>query len=195
MTARLTIPVWSPSIRICHWLLAALIGASWCTRHGGGTWHEYLGYGAAAVVALRIALGMFGSGHARFAAFVVGPRALLSHLRTLRARHAAHFIGHNPAGGYMVLVLLAATASVSATGWLYTTDRYWGVEWVERLHACASDLLLLLILVHLCGVAFESWRGRENLVTAMLHGHKRMPAHDPAHAETDIHPSLKETST
>ena len=59
------------------------------------------------------------------------------------------------------------------TGWIYTTDRYWGVKWVGELHEGLASTLLVLIALHLAGVALASWRHRENLVAAMLHGRKR----------------------
>ena len=58
------------------------------------------------------------------------------------------------------------------TGWLYTTDRFWGVEWVGELHEGLAEALLVLIALHVAGVAFASWRHHENLVAAMLHGRK-----------------------
>ena len=64
-------------------------------------------------------------------------------------------------------------ALVGVTGWLYTTDRYWGVAWVEELHSTLSDILFLFVALHLLGVVFTSARHRENLVASMLHGRKR----------------------
>jgi cytochrome b len=62
---------------------------------------------------------------------------------------------------------------VGLTGWLYTTDRYWGVEWVEELHETLSNLLFLFVALHILGVVFTSIRHRDNLPAAMLHGRKR----------------------
>ena len=73
----------------------------------------------------------------------------------------------------MVVALLALVALVGFTGWLYTTDRFWGVPWVEELHESLSDALFAFVALHIAGVAFTSLRHRENLVAAMLHGRKR----------------------
>lgn len=70
----------------------------------------------------------------------------------------------------MALALVAATG---ASGWLYTTDRYWGVEWVEELHGALSDALIIAVTLHVLGAVAMSWRHRENLVAAMVHGWKR----------------------
>ncbi len=83
------------------------------------------------------------------------------------------YLGHNPLGAYMIVLLVLTVILVSATGWLYTTDAFWGVEWVEELHEALSDLLIAFVALHVAGVVFTSFRQRENLVGAMLHGAKR----------------------
>jgi cytochrome b len=64
-------------------------------------------------------------------------------------------------------------ALAGASGWLYTTDRFWGVAWVGELHSAAADVLLGLVAAHVAGVLFASYNERENLIAAMLHGRKR----------------------
>jgi cytochrome b len=71
-----------------------------------------------------------------------------------------------------VVGLLTLVSLVGFTGWLYTTDRYWGVEWVEELHETLSNILFGFVALHIAGVIFTSVRHRENLVAAMLHGRK-----------------------
>jgi cytochrome b len=165
--------VWGPFIRIGHWLLAASIAIAWITRTGARTWHEWTGYVALAVAIARIVWGFVGTGHARFASFVRGAPSTWSYaVAALRRREPRH-IGHNPLGGYMIVALLLVTAATGATGWLYTTDRYWGVGWVEQLHSLLADLLLVLAALHVAGVIAGSLRHRENLIAAMLHGRKR----------------------
>ena len=78
----------------------------------------------------------------------------------------------------MALVLWFLILVVCVTGWMYTTDRWWGIEWVEDLHEGFTNVLLALVLLHLCGVAFTSKHQRENLAAAMLHGRKRAPSGD-----------------
>lgn len=166
--------VWDPFVRIGHWLLASSVLFSWLTRHSAGSWHEWLGYGALAIVAARLVWGVVGGPHARFSTFVHGPRVTLSYALALIERREQSSVGHNPLGGWMILSLLLTVAMVCATGWLYTTDRYWGVEWVETLHRTLSNILLVLIALHVAGVLYASWRHRENLIAAMFHGRKRI---------------------
>ena len=168
--------VWDPLVRVGHWLLVASVALAWITHEGGGAWHERLGYAALALIALRLAWGIGGPRRARFADFVRAPRTTLAYARRIASGSEPRYLGHNPLGGWMVVALLTAVAAVCASGWLYTTDAYWGVEWVEDLHEALSDALLVLIALHVGGVVFTSIRHRENLAAAMFHGRKRPPA-------------------
>jgi cytochrome b len=97
----------------------------------------------------------------------------VAYSRDVLAGREARYIGHNPLGGWMVLALLGLVVLVGLTGWLYTTDRFWGVPWVEELHETLSDVLFAFVGLHILGVVFTSVRHRENLPGAMLHGRKR----------------------
>jgi cytochrome b len=168
-----TVPVWDRLVRVTHWGLAASILVAWITRTGSPVIHDWSGYAALAFALLRIAWGFSGQDHARFASFVRAPRPTLTYAWLLLRGREPHHLGHNPLGGWMIVALLALALGASLSGWLYTTDAYWGVEWVERLHHVLADLLMVCVLLHLAGVVFTSLRQRENLVAAMLHGHKR----------------------
>jgi cytochrome b len=75
----------------------------------------------------------------------------------------------------MIVALLVSLAATAATGWMLTTDAFWGSVTVQRLHSVLAHGVLLLILAHLGGVALASLRHRENLVRAMVIGDKRAP--------------------
>jgi cytochrome b len=167
------VQVWDPLVRIGHWLLALSIAAAWFTREGWGLTHEVIGYVSLGVIGARLIWGFFGTPHARFADFVRGPRATLRYVRLLLAGREPRYLGHNPLGAWMIAALLATALATALSGWLYTTDRYWGVEWVERLHGTLTDVLLVLVALHVTGVLFASRRHRENLIAAMFHGRKR----------------------
>ena len=171
--SRRTIPVWDLFVRVLHWSLVLTVAAAWLTRHSPGGWHEWLGYATLAIVAMRTIWGFIASGHARFASFVRPASLTFAYARTVFARQETRFVGHNPLGGWMVIALLSMVALVGFTGWLYTTDRYWGVAWVEELHETLSNILFAFVALHILGVVFTSARHRENLVAAMLHGRKR----------------------
>ena len=167
------VPVWDLAVRVLHWSLVLSVAAAWLTRHSPGRWHEWLGYATLAVVAARLAWGFLGAGYARFSDFMRPASVTAGYARDVLSRREARFIGHNPLGGWMVTALLALVALVGFTGWLYTTDRFWGIAWVEELHETLSDILFVFVGLHILGVVYASARHRENLVGAMLHGRKR----------------------
>ena len=170
--------VWDPLVRFGHWTLAVSIAAAWLTREGWGARHEWIGYAALLLVAVRVVWGWAGPRYARFAQFVHGPSNTLRYAgRVLRANEPRH-VGHNPLGAWMTVALLATTALTGASGWIYTTDQYWGDERVEDLHEALAIFLLVLVPLHVAGVVAASLRHRENLVGAMIHGRKRPPEGD-----------------
>jgi cytochrome b len=174
------LPVWDLAVRVLHWSLVLTVGAAWLTRHSPGRWHEWLGYATLAIVAARVAWGFLGRGHTRFSDFVRGPGDTIAYVRDLLARRETRYVGHNPLGGWMALALWTMVVLVGFTGWLFTTDRYWGVPWVEELHETLSDVLFAFVGLHILGVVFTSRRHGENLVASMLHGRKR-EGHDAGH--------------
>lgn len=170
--------VWDLLVRLLHWSLVVAIATAWLsTLHlGFGRAHEPAGYVALAVVTARVLWGFLGplpgAHYARFTQFLRAPQAVLRYARLLRAHREPRYIGHNPLGGWMVLTLLACVAATGITGWLQTTDRYWGSELLEDIHRKLAWTLLGLIALHVLGVVTTSLRHRENLVAAMLTGRK-----------------------
>ena len=86
---------------------------------------------------------------------------------------ARRYIGHNPAGGAMVILLIAMISGIVTTGYMMTTDTWWGIEWVEDVHKTLVYATLGLIVLHVAGVILASIEHRENLVRAMITGWKR----------------------
>lgn len=164
--------VWDRFVRSAHWCLVASIAAAWLTSKA---LHEWLGYAALGIVALRIVWGGIGSHYARFRQFVLGPAATLAYARALAARSEPRHLGHNPLGGWMIVALISVVALTGASGWLSITDRYWGVEWVQDTHEFLANALAGLIALHIGGVVYASLRHRENLPLAMVSGRKSPP--------------------
>ena len=165
--------VWDGFVRVAHWTLASSVIVAWATHEGGGRWHEWIGYVALATAVLRILWGFAGSRYARFTQFVYSPKTTVTYAGSVLKGHEPRYLGHNPLGGWMVVVLLLTVTASGFTGWLFTTDRFWGEEWLEELHGAISNALLPLVALHLAGVIFTSWKHRENLVRAMFTGSKR----------------------
>jgi cytochrome b len=169
-----TMRVWDPVVRVFHWSLVAAFATSWLTGDEVKSVHLASGYVIIGLLAVRLVWGLVGTKHARFSDFVHRPSTVLSYLRDVVRLKAARYLGHNPAGGAMILALLTGLAVACATGFMMTTDAYWGVEWVEDVHEAAANILIILVGLHLAGVALASVEHRENLVKAMITGWKRL---------------------
>lgn len=173
LDAHRQVRVWDLFVRVFHWSLVLTFALAWFTRHSSEAIHQWAGYAAGALVIMRIVWGVAGTRYARFRQFVRGPTATIGYLRAVVSGSEARYLGHNPAGAAMIIALLGAMAVTAFTGWMMTTDAFWGVGWVARVHETAAQGTLLLVLLHLAGVALASFRHRENLVGSMLSGFKR----------------------
>ncbi|MEZ5667884.1 MAG: cytochrome b/b6 domain-containing protein [Alphaproteobacteria bacterium] len=171
--AAATVRVWDPAVRLFHWGLAASFAVAWISAEEWQALHEWAGYAAGALIAFRLVWGVVGTRYARFAHFVPTPRGALGYLRAIAGGREARHLGHNPAGGAMIVALLVAMAGLCLTGWMQTTDAWWGVRWVKQTHELLANGLLALVGLHVAGVLLASLRHRENLVRAMVTGRKR----------------------
>lgn len=169
------LPVWDVVVRVFHWSLVASFAVAYASAEVSDIAHEIAGYTVLALVAIRVVWGFIGSPHARFSDFVRTPRAVLAYLGALSRGEAPRYIGHNPAGGAMIVALLVAMLVIGISGHMMLTESFFGVAWVETLHATAVHATLILIVLHIAGVLVSSWLHRENLVLAMLTGRKRAP--------------------
>lgn len=167
-----TVPVWDRVVRVFHWSTVILVLIAYLTTDDARWLHQAAGYVVLGLVALRVVWGCIGSHHARFRSFVPAPRGVLDYLTRLRQGRAPRYLGHNPAGGAMIVALLVLLVIVAGSGWLSETDAWFGVPWVDHLHHISAHLLLVLIGLHFAGVVASSWLHRENLVLAMITGRK-----------------------
>jgi cytochrome b len=119
---------------------------------------------------LRVIWGFVGSVHARFADFVRSPGAVLAYLGDVARLHPRRYLGHNPAGGAMIVALLGLVLVAALSGWMSETDRFFGVFWVEAVHSGSANLLIGLIVLHVIGVVMSSLLHGENLIRAMITG-------------------------
>ncbi|MBL8906398.1 MAG: cytochrome b/b6 domain-containing protein [Rhizobiales bacterium] len=179
-----SVRVWDPAVRAFHWGLAASILAAWLTSDEWTSAHIWVGYLAGALVTFRVVWGFAGSPYARFKSFVQSPRSIARYLADMVTGRERRYLGHNPAGGAMIVALLATVALLGLTGWMQTLDRFWGEEWLEGLHEFLADGLLVLIAAHITGVLLASWRHGENLVFGMISGRKRTAVSGDVSMET-----------
>ena len=184
--------VWDLGVRAFHWSLVVAVSIAaftgFVTSVTALEAHLIAGAAIACLIVSRIVWGALGSTHARFADFAFGPRAVLAHVRGLITSSAGRHLGHNPLGAIMVFTLLLVLATIVGTGIValggmfkqgplaafvsFATGRWW-----LGVHNALAVLLLTMIAMHVAGVAFESRRGRENLIGAMITGLKTDVVH------------------
>ena len=117
--------VWDPVVRLFHWSVVAAFAAAWLTADNGKQVHPWVGYFAIGLITLPILWSVIGTRHARFQDFVKSPAAILRYQRDVAVGCEARHLGHNPAGGAMMLALLGGIAGLGCTGHMMTTDAFW----------------------------------------------------------------------
>lgn len=199
------VPVWPWTVRAFHWSLVLAVGvAAWTGFLGGMSalrLHLIAGVAIPVLLLLRIGVGLFGGGYARFDSFPPSRPAALRHVREiLTGRHERH-IGHNPLGALMVYALMAVLLGIvltgtAALGGMFKQGPFRSVigydlgNAIYGLHQPLVWVLLAMIAAHLWGVWFESTRGHENLVAAMIHGRKAAQPPGPPPPGRRAHPWL-----
>lgn len=110
------IKVWDPLLRIFHWSLVAAFTLAYVTEDEWQNLHVWAGYIVAGLITFRLVWGFVGPQHARFSDFLFTPATVISYLKEMVALRAKRYIGHNPAGGAMVLALLLSLAATTLSG-------------------------------------------------------------------------------
>lgn len=187
----LTLPmrVWDLPIRLFHWIVALLICVSWlCAEMGWMKIHRISGYTILTALVFRLAWGVVGSDTARFASFLRSPLDGLRHLRRMRIREPDTEVGHNAAGGWMVLLMLAVMCVQVGTGLFANTFDDFDVngpfarlvsratsDLLSEIHSFNFNVLLALIALHILAVLAYAILKGQDLVRPMITGKKRLP--------------------
>jgi cytochrome b len=186
--------VWDLPVRIFHWALVLLILFSWWSGKEGGNlmqYHMWSGYAILTLGLFRLAWGVAGSSSARFTSFVRGPRAALAYLRTLPERRAGVHIGHNPLGGWSVVLMLVCILLQAGTGLfanddivtegpLYKLVSKDTSDFLTSIHYYNFYVLLALIAAHIGAVLFYVFYKADNLIKPMFTGYKLRARGDAA---------------
>lgn len=204
------IHVWDPLVRLFHWGLVLTFVISYLTGEEESNLHIIAGYAVLGLITFRVFWGLVGTRHARFSDFATSPTSALRYIKSL-ADKPKRYIGHNPAGGWMVIVMLVTLFVVTVSGLkVYaleeglgplanelpeiaiikeayadddreheyednedeTSEEFWEEFW-EEIHETSSNLMLLLIFLHIAGVFVSGRLHNENLSKAMITGKKR----------------------
>lgn len=179
--------VWDPLVRLFHWSLAASFMIAFLTEDDLLVVHVWAGYAIFGLILVRLIWGFVGPRHARWSDFVKEPGEIVAYLKDAVRFRASRYLGHNPAGGAMVVALLVSLIATGLTGLaVYGAQELSGplasmlsglpesrAHLLEDVHEVLANLTLLLVVLHLVGVAFTSLVHRENLVKSMITGLKR----------------------
>jgi len=179
--------VWDVPTRLFHWLVVVLVAAAYATSELNWMgWHVRIGEMLLTLVLFRLLWGFFGSDTARFRNFMSAPAAAWQHLRHVLRREADLQVGHNSAGGWMVLLLLALLLGETLSG-LYVNNDVADdgplTQWVPAsianaittLHTILWDALLAAVALHVLAIAVYAVAKGHNLLRPMLTGRKRLP--------------------
>lgn len=190
------INVWDPLVRFFHWSLVSAFIIAYITEEDLLTVHIWAGYLVLGLLVVRIIWGFIGTRYARFSDFIYSPSTIIRFLKDTLSLSAKRYIGHNPAGGAMVILLIISLIITSTSGilllgaeeqagpvahWFTQAGGFWGKA-LEELHEFFANFTLLLVFIHVAGVVVESLIHKENLVSAMLNGFKT--ADSEAHEES-----------
>ncbi|HNP37113.1 MAG TPA: cytochrome b/b6 domain-containing protein [Woeseiaceae bacterium] len=138
--------IWDPIVRIGHWTLVIAFFTAYFTEDDFLAQHVWAGYVVGTVIAIRVIWGLVGTKHARFSDFVRSPAVILRYVGDLKASRAERFVGHNPAGGAMVIALLVCiTITVTSGLVLYAIEEDAGplAGWVADSTASSTGLVLI----------------------------------------------------
>jgi len=186
--------VWDALVRVFHWTLVVAFAVAYLSEDEFMTLHAWAGYTVLALLAIRVVWGFVGSRHARFGDFVYSWPRVRDYLSELLAFRPSRYLGHNPAGGWMVVALLVALFVTGASGlvaWgagegagplagLLAGSPRWLAKVLEEVHEFLANLTLFLIVIHIAGVVVDSLLHRENLVRAMVTGYKKAVGESPS---------------
>jgi cytochrome b len=192
--------LWDLIVRTSHWGIAGVVFSNEIITRGGSVAHVWVGWIGLGLLAVRLVWGLVGSKAARFSSFPPDPRRAVDHMRALFAGRPGKHPSHNPAGALMVYALWAVLAVLIGTGIMMSGpnpmlaaeraalvnsddwsklvvsadgeegDERKGGDLVKGVHEAMANLILLLVSVHVAGVAVEGFAMQRNLVVPMLFG-------------------------
>lgn len=184
--------VWDVPTRIFHWSLVALVAIAWASGEEEGYGfiiHSIAGYAVIVALLFRIVWGFVGGAYARFNSFLAPWSTTLAYGKQLLRFKPPRCVGHNPLGGWMVILLLAVLALLTVSGLFAQGDEGVAGPWAQaavglsahqwyELHEVLFNVLLLLVAIHIAGVVLDQILTGDKLVRAMFSGVKRVSQRD-----------------
>ncbi|MGB7271107.1 MAG: cytochrome b/b6 domain-containing protein [Albidovulum sp.] len=170
------VKVWDPVVRIFHWALVLCFGANALVVDAESDLHQTIGYVVVGLIGLRIVWGLVGTRHARFSDFPPSIAASLDQMADMATGRRHIHLGHSPLGALMIYNLLLGLIATGLTGYMMTTNSWFGVHWVKEAHEIVVTWMEISVVGHILAVIFESRRLKVNLAGSMVTGVKTVPA-------------------
>lgn len=195
------VKVWDLFVRVSHWLIVLLVASAWLSSEIGDAelkWHSWNGYALFVLVLSRLVWGVVGSTTARYSSFIKAPKHALMYLRDMYKGNEAEYIGHNPAGGWMALMLWMVLITQAVTGMFSSDDIIFDgpfsfyvssstVSTITGIHHLLFNVLVLLVMFHVFAVFYHQRIKNEKLVQAMITGVKEF-SHSVDHSKLVFRP-------
>jgi cytochrome b len=172
-TSKQTVYVWDRFVRLFHWSLVTFVALNLFVLEEGETFHQWAGYAACTLIALRIVWGFTGSHYAKFREFWPSIANIRRELKGLLQGQPVTRLGHSALGAVMMIALVLNVLSLGITGYAMGTDYFFGEDWLEELHGLLAIALQVLVGLHVLAALLVSHLERVNLIAAMVSGYKR----------------------
>ncbi|MCP4411219.1 MAG: cytochrome b [Gammaproteobacteria bacterium] len=178
-----SVKVWDPFVRIFHWSLVFFFLLAYLTKDDWMIVHSYAGYTVALLVSFRLFWGVIGTRYSRFNNFLTSIKNVKVYLKQIFSGNAKHYLGHNPAGGLMIVILLICLILTTVSGMsLFATEghgpfattflSHWSEDILEEIHEFFANFTVFMIVIHVSGVLVSSLLHKENLIKSMITGKK-----------------------
>ena len=144
--------------RLFHWRLVVFVAISWWTGGTGDSIHEITGYAIAGFIIFRIFWGFAGTKHVKYTPFAHSPLRTYRYLHGILSGKSKRQRGRNPTSGLIIFAIVIALIILIATGIMMQTVMFFGVSWVEKTHEYASDILLVMIALHILSIIYSRYK-------------------------------------
>lgn len=180
--------IWDPVTRLWHWALVVAVGLGWSfgkfMDFDTIEWHFYIGYLVLGLMVFRFLWGFIGPAPSRFSTILPTASATLRYLKTIGRREPSGSPGHNPLGSLSVIAMLLAITAQPITGLFNESEDFFEsgplAEYVSQSiinrmgwwHQFISDIVFILVVLHVAAILFYLIWKRENLIKPMISGWK-----------------------